>query len=183
MNISYKTLTVDDLYELLVDYNLDDPYVKLEELSEEIKYFNLNGEAHYEGTRFFCAYDGDDLVGVAKLFVGDRGCYAYPGWKNWISFCSVRKGYFGFGIGKRLLEELFKYAAVMGLDVLTSGYSLRGWLHLRKYVHIYTAKYGVDLNDPETKPSFLDWEKFEGFANADEYEDVLQTALKNKVLT
>lgn len=160
--IHIEILTSDELHSRLVDYNLKDPYKKLDVLCEEIKYFSLQYEFRTTNV-FVCAFEEGELVGSAKLKIGGCDSSMNPGWNNWISFISVRTGYFGKGIGKLLVENLFKYASENKLSILTSGYSMRGWFHLRKHIHNFAFKYGVILNDPKIKPDFYDFETFEEF--------------------
>lgn len=165
--ITIKILTDDMLRELFINYDLENPYEKIDVLCNEIKYLNFRWDHHSVNNVFVCAFEGEELVGVAKLKTGGCDSNSHPGQNNWIGFISVRKGHFGKGIGKILVENLFKYASQNNLQILTSGYSMRGWLHLRKHVHNYAFKYGVNLNDPETKPQFYDFESYEGFEESE----------------
>lgn len=179
MKITYEVLTIDGMYERFLDHKSKDPYKKIKELSKEIKYLHFGNESYHTSNKFFCAFIDEELVGIAKLRLGGEDSLSQPGWNNWIGFISVRKGYFGKGIGRGLVEELFKYAGENQFSILTSGYSLRGWVHLRKHIHMFAAIYGVELNDPETRPKFLDWDMFEGFSSNEEYDEMLQKVLKN----
>lgn len=66
-----------------------------------------------------------------------------------ISYCSTNKDYFGKGVSKRLLEELFKYfSETYPTETLNfSGYSIDGWLFLRKYILEYSKKYNVKIKE------------------------------------
>ena len=90
MEVSYKTLSIDDMYKMFVDYSLEEPYEKIKKLSKEIKYLNFGYESyHTDSNKFFCAFVNNDLVGVAKLKIGGCESCANPGWNNWIGFVSV----------------------------------------------------------------------------------------------
>jgi hypothetical protein len=45
-----------------------------------------------------------------------------------------------------------------------SGHSLKGWIYLRNTFRDYANKYHIDLKDDAVKPTFLDFENYEGFS-------------------
>jgi hypothetical protein len=41
---------------------------------------------------------------------------------------------------------------------------LKGWIYLRNTFRDYANKYHIDLKDDAVKPTFLDFENYEGFS-------------------
>jgi len=173
MNVTFCMLGYDELYSRLVNYNARRPYRKLDSAIEKIKYFNPGYEQESGGAKFyyFCAFHKDTLVGVAKLKTGGTASLSNTGWENWIGYVSVRENWFGHGIGKQILRNLFNFCAERNLKVLMSGYSVRGWFHLRQAAHDISTELGVEICDNATEPTFYDWEACEGYNQA-EYENI-----------
>lgn len=182
MNIEYKILSATELSDYLIDYNVEDCYAKVDKAIEDIKYFD-NGryDPTSESFVYFCAFTEQEVVGIAKLRTGDSNSSIHGSWSNWISFVSVREGYFGHGIGKNLLLNLFEYCKKNKISVLMSGYSVRGWLHLRKYIHEYAAQFGVAIRDDAKRPMFIDWEDSEGFPQT-EYDKIVESLRNTECL-
>lgn len=73
--IEYRYLKDKELYNLYVDFNLDDPWEKFNEI-EKLKYFKVNDlfpynskdDSHYH--IYFCAFLNDKIIGMLKLKVG-----------------------------------------------------------------------------------------------------------------
>ena len=164
-----RILSQDQLYDLFVDHSKRDPYKKIDKLCKEIKYLHFDWYNHNCENIFVCIFYNDCLCGVSKIKTGGCDSLSYPGWNNWIAFISVREGWFGQGLGKRLVEETFKYAKEKSIKLLMSGYSVRGWHHLRPHIHECSKKYEVEILDNATAPTFIDWEKFEGYESEEIY--------------
>lgn len=146
-----------ELYDFLTDFNLEDPWEKVKELEGRIKYFSEimpsgygTGEVFY----FFCLMDGEKIVGMLKLRVGENASLRYPDWKNWISFLSIDEGYRGRSCSKLLIEECMKFCKEENFDVLMSGYSKLGWERLRANFRKYADKYSVKMLDDKEQPEF-----------------------------
>lgn len=181
MNVEYKVLNWAAMCDLFTtDHDCDDPRSKYHISKSKIKYFSMsNGECGGEKFVFFCAFINNDLVGIAKLKTEGRPSLRNPEWKNWISYVSVHEDYFGHGIGKNLVQNLFEYCKKENLSVLTSEYSVRGWFHLRKCIRSCADKLGVVILDKHTRPGFLDWKTCENFTR-DEYQDIVESFNKTK---
>lgn len=122
------------------DYNYD--------LKDKIHYYSTDdfstfstSKKYLETCRFIIAYNNDDILGICKFAYFDLNKH-YA-----ISYCSTNKDYFGKGIAKKLLEELFKYfSKTYPNEILNfSGYSIEGWKYLRKYILEFSKKYNVKI--------------------------------------
>jgi|WetSurMetagenome_2_1015567.scaffolds.fasta_scaffold470573_2 GNAT superfamily N-acetyltransferase len=160
-NFTYKIMTGQQLYDSLVDYSNDDAWHKFEPLKKRIRYLGTDIVPNYFCKKnyehyFFTAFENDKIIGMLKLKTGGEDSYGYPGYKNWISFCSIDKDYRGKGISVILIDMLFKFAKEKNINILTSGYSDLGFYRLKKNFALYAEKYGVDFKDDREKAEFPD---------------------------
>jgi len=152
-------MSSDELYNRLVDYDLEDPFLALEDRMENIKYFS---ETHPRQTSssdnvefvFFTEWIDNKLVGLCKLKTGGSYCYSHPECNDWVSFLSVDKDYQKQGISTKILNELFKYLLDNDYKkILISGYSKNGFQFLRKNILELGCKYSIEIID-EDKATF-----------------------------
>lgn len=145
-NYEIGVFTIDEAKELYRKYLKK--YKWNYNLRDKIHYFhdfeksNFN-DNYNETCRFIIAYNDKDILGVCQVaYWSSSGHYA-------ISYCSTNKDYFGLGVSKRLLEELFKYfSETCPNEILNfSGYSVDGWKYLRKYILEYSKKYNVKIKE------------------------------------
>jgi len=157
--ITYMILTGQELYDYLVDYNAEDPWYKFEEIAKRIKYFVSNDivpqfAPHDQEHYFFCALDNEKIVGMLKLKTGGNDSLGYPGYKNWISSCSVDPEYQGQRIASVLSDMLFNFANKQGINILTSGYTKQGFEKLKPIFARDAMKYEIDFMDDKNHPEF-----------------------------
>jgi len=146
-----KIHTSSELYDILVDYNLDNPFEAIDKLDKSIKYFrnSLHNCDHKSTNYFFCLYVNGEIVGIVKYKVG--GCYSfmYPEYNNWISYVSINPKHQSKGYSKLLLDELFKFTQERNLSILSSGYTKKGYNRIRPYMRKLAEKYNIDFKDSD----------------------------------
>jgi len=165
MNLAYRQLNSIELTQILRENN-DTCAVS------EIKFFDLLYE-YEEGkvSIYFCAFNEERLVGVAKLKTGGSDSISAPGWNTFLCSVSVRDKYYGNGIGQSLLNNLLSYCAVNKLKVIVPAYSVRGWKHLRQPLYDIAKELNVEIFDQSTMPTYFEWKTCEGY-NAEEYDEI-----------
>lgn len=99
---------------------------------------------------FFCAFDGNTLIGVAKLKTGGVSYLRYPSFYNWLSFLSIKKDYQNQGVSKKLIDELFSFIEKEKLDhLLISGYTRAGFNFLKDNLRKKAAELGLKFQDED----------------------------------
>jgi len=144
-NMKVEVLTADEFRDLYFEI-----YPEQVNLTDLIRYFSWNGvdsfsggDKHNDSIRLVTAYNNKDILGICFFaWWQSSGNYA-------ISYLSTNKNYFNMGISKKILEEMFKYfSKSYPDDILTfSGYSIDGWLYLRKKILELSNKYNVDIKE------------------------------------
>jgi hypothetical protein len=144
-NIKVEVLTADEFRDLY--FKIYPEQVNLNDLIHYFSWNNLSGmyggERHEKSIRLVTAYNDKDILGIC-FFAWWMSSENYA-----ISYLSTNKNYFRQGISKLLLEEMFKYfSKTYPEDVLTfSGYSIDGWLYLRKKILELSNKYNVEIKE------------------------------------
>lgn len=161
MNIEYKTLKDQQLYNLYVDYDLNNPWEKLEQSElNNIKYYDSKDLFPYMVTDennyhiYFCAFNKNKIIGMLKLKVGGHSSCFHNGWKNWVCFISINEKFQSKGISRNLIKMMYKYAKQNNLNILMSGYSELGFQRIKKIFAEESKNYNVDLLDDRTEPEF-----------------------------
>lgn len=97
---------------------------------------------------FFCVFNGNTLVGVAKLKTKGKDSINYSGFYNWLSFLSVKEGFKGKGISKILIDEMFSFIEKEKLDhLLISGYTEDGFNYLKAYLNKKAKEINLKFQD------------------------------------
>ena len=173
MSFAYRTFEDSELDDYLIDYNNEDPYIKVDKCEKNIKYFNNRCGGWNKHVYFTCIdEDNGDIIGIVKLKIGGEDSCNYPGWNNWVCYISVDKNWYGYGIGRYLVDNMLQYAQVEDLKILMSGYSARGWMHLHTYIHCVADVLGVVIQDDANRPTFIDWNDYEGYTE-EEYKSIV----------
>lgn len=146
--------TPDELYFHLVDYDQDEPTEKIKEISDRLRYFNMGDIGYNERNLFFVLKGNDKIIGVAKVRIDGPYSLSHNKFNKWISYISIDKEYYGKGIATALVDAVMYYAAEHKIELLCSGYTLRGWMYLRPTLHRIASQYGVTIEDPAVKPEF-----------------------------
>jgi hypothetical protein len=121
----------------------------------------------------------NQIIGLAKLHIGNNDSFCHPGYKNWISYVSVNSNYYGNRIGSKLLAMMFVYLKENNLNVCSSEYTVRGFVHLQPVIEKLAIKYNVDLSDHKII-GFVDWNNFEGFSEK-EYREIIDSQGRTKI--
>ena len=179
MNHEVMIYTPGELYNHLVDYEADDPWSKIEDMKNRIRYFKSESDYYHEKYLMFVVKDQDKIVGVAKVKVDGAPSYSHCNFNKWISYLSVDKDYFGKGIGTALVDAIMYYASIHKLELLCSGYSLRGWMYLRPMLHRIAKQYDVVLCDDNSRPDFYHSDNYEGWSE-EEYHSLWNQACNMK---
>jgi len=157
--IEYRYLKDKELYNLYVDFNLDDPWEKFNEI-EKLKYFKVNDlfpynskdDSHYH--IYFCAFLNDKIIGMLKLKVGGESSFRYDNWKNWVCFISILPEFQGNHISRKLIQMMYQYAKEKNLNILMSGYSEDGFNKVKKIFNEESKNYNVSLLDDRNEIEF-----------------------------
>lgn len=157
--MEFKILKDKELYEMYLDYSLDDPWERFNEI-KGIKYFNGNDLFPYMPKDennyhiYFCAFEDSKIVGMIKLKVGGESSFRAEGWKNWVCFISIIDSFQGKGISRKLIQMMYQYAKEKNLNILMSGYSELGFERVKKIFAEESKNYNVDLLDDRDRPEF-----------------------------
>lgn len=123
---------------------------------EEIRFLCWNNiwEGGLSKHTFFCSFENDILIGVAKIKTKGNESLYYPGFFNWFSFLSIKEEYKGKGISKMLIDEMFSFIKKEKLDhLLISGYTREGFNYLKGNLRKKAQELGLKFQD-EDKISF-----------------------------
>jgi len=122
------------------------------------KYFpgELFNTSSFKGERelyYPMVKEGDKIVGVGELEKNpyEEGVF-------WIKFVSVDPEYQGKGYGRKLTEEVFRFAKERGIKLEASSYSRDGWAKLKPLQNKLAKETGVDFQDTD-RTTFFDREE------------------------
>jgi hypothetical protein len=139
-----EVLTLADFKKLYKKLYGDLDYFNLE---DKIKYFSygdldpfLASEYYLKTLRFIVCYDNKDILGVCKFASWSSSGFS-------ISYLSTNIDHRNHGISKKILEVFFYYfSETYPNETLNlTGYSILGWLCLRKYNLEFSKKYNVKI--------------------------------------
>lgn len=142
----------EELYNDLVNYEAEDPFLKLEEVAEKFKYFNGNTSPNFsfkgEKFHFIVLLDNNkNIVGIIKVKTGGQESAMNPGHKDWLSFIEVLPEYRGKGYAKKMYTHLFQKLKELGYSkLLMSGYTKDG-IKLRDWLIEEAKKFGIEITD------------------------------------
>jgi GNAT superfamily N-acetyltransferase len=97
--------------------------------------------------------EGNKIIGVGELEKNpyEEGVF-------WIKFLSVDPEYQGKGYGRKLTEEVFRFAKERGIKLEASSYSRDGWAKLKPLQNKLAKETGVDFQDTD-RTTFFDREE------------------------
>lgn len=121
------------------------------DLKDKIKYFDyydmsipFSASKSYEETmRLITIYNSNDIIGVCKIAY-------WEGSQNFaVSYLSVNTDYQNQGFSRILINKLFEYFAKTypNETLHMSGYSVKGWKYLRKYIVISSEIHNVTISE------------------------------------
>jgi GNAT superfamily N-acetyltransferase len=118
------------------------------------KYFpgELFNDSSFRGERelyYPIVKEEDKIIGIAEL---EKSSYEENVF--WIKFASVDLKYQGMGYGRKLMEEIFRFAKEKGITLEASSYSQDGWNKLKPLQNKLAKEMGVDFIDTERTTFF-----------------------------
>lgn len=149
-NVEYEIgiFTIDEahsLYRKILennDYNYN--------LEKKLHYFNYNdfntiyaSDEFIESCRFIIAHNKNDILGICKFAYFDLS-------DNYsVSYLTTNNEFLSIGVSKKILDVFFKYfSKKYPNNILSfSGYSVEGWLYLRKNILTLSKKYNVKIKE------------------------------------
>lgn len=149
-NVEYEIgiFTIDEahsLYRKILennDYNYN--------LENKLHYFNYNdfntiyaSDEFIESCRFIIAHNKNDILGICKFAYFDLS-------DNYsVSYLTTNNEFLSIGVSKKILDVFFKYfSKKYPNNILSfSGYSVEGWLYLRKNILTLSKKYNVKIKE------------------------------------
>jgi hypothetical protein len=119
-------------------------------LEKKLHYFSYNdfdtfyaSDTFIKTCRFIIAYNKNDILGICKFAYFDLS-------DNYsISYLSTNNDFLSIGVSKKILDMFFKYfSKKYPNNILSfSGYSVEGWLYLRKNILTLSKKYNVKIKE------------------------------------
>ncbi len=146
----------EEVHKRLVDYDAKDPWAVVSDTCKRIKYFRTSDDFIFQDTiyYYFCVFDGEKLVGCAKIKVGGIDSAENPGWPHWLAFVSVDPEYQNRGIGTAIIKSVMQFCYENGMKLLISDYSKSGWEYIKDRIRGEASLLGVEIRDRSTKAHY-----------------------------